>query len=373
MAAHPPGLGARPSRGVTLTTAPTARLGIALPAQPGAPGVPTPGQLAAEGLRGALAGDQIAVHYEPVVDLRRSEVVGVDCVLRWAHPRHGLLAAELFLPAAESAGVDIELGRRALDAACHQAAHWHAHGLRLEVALPVTLRQLTDPALPDRLRAALAETGLQPALLTLRFPEHLVVDHADRLAAVLAEVRSTGVTMAIDAFGSSYSSPLLLRRLPVGALRVDRSFVSGLGRDNDDDAFVASIVRLAAGLGAVCAADGVETDEQHARLVAAGCDRAQGPLYGRAVPPDEVPRAVDAVEDALAGSVVVEHRGVRHAAPSDDVVASMVRMHRDGASLRTIAAALNQAGSRTASGRRWHPASVARALADTLESAPART
>lgn len=361
MAAHPPGLGARPARD------------IALPAQRDAPGGLDTGPVTAGAVREALAGDQIAVHYEPVVDLRRSEVVAVDCVVSWAHPRHGLLPAEALLPVAESAGVDLELGYPVLDAACRQAARWHVHGLRLEIALAVTLRQLTDPALPDRLRATLAATGLEPALLTLRFPEHVVVEHADRLAAMLAGVRSTGVTVALEDFGSSYSSPLLLRRLPIGGLRIDRSFVSGLGNDNDDDAVVASIVRLAAGLGAGCTADGVETEQQHARLLAAGCDRAQGPLYGRAVPPSEVPRAVDAVEDALARSVVPERRGVRHAAPPDDVVESMVRMHRDGASLRTIAAALNQAGSRPPSGRRWHPASVARALADARESTPTRT
>ena len=248
----------------------------------------------------ALRREQLEVHYQPVVDLHRREVVGLEALVRWRHPELGLLAPDLFLPLAESSGLVIELGRWVLQTACRQMASWHRQGLRLEIAVNVSVRQVTDPAFVDDVRRALESSGLAPERLLLEVTESAVMEDVEAAAGALTQIRGTGATIAIDDFGTGYSSLLYLKRYPIGVLKVDRSFIAGLGQNPDDDAIVSSVVSLARAVGALCIAEGVETPAQHAQLLALGCDRAQGFLFSRPVPVAQVPAAVETAEARMA-------------------------------------------------------------------------
>ena len=335
--------------------------------QQAAPAADVP-QLTEAGVADALRDDQLEVHYQPIVDLRRGEVVAMEALVRWRHPELGLLPPELFVPIAESNGLIVELGRWVLGTACREAAKWHRQGLRLEIAVNVSVRQVTDPGFVEDVRQALAASGLEPEHLLLEVTESAMTEDVQAAALALTQIRATGATIGIDDFGTGYSSLLYLKRYPIGALKVDRSFIAGLGREADDDAIVASIVSLASAVGAVCIAEGVETSDQHARLIALGCDRAQGFLFSPPVPASQVPVAVDAAEARSARAVLDAMPERPRRAPAavvpDDVVAHIMRLHGSGASYPTIAAALNQMGSVHPKGTRWHRTSVARFIAD---------
>ena len=236
-------------------------------------------------LRRALARDELAVHYQPRIDLTSGEIVGVEALARWRHPRRGLLSAPAFLPAADRAGLLPEIGMHVVSVACTEAAAWN-----ITVSVNVWARQLRTPRLASTLSRTLKDSGLQAGRLIVEIPETAVMSAPERALRTLTSLRSLGVRLAVDNFGTGYSSLAHLARFPLDALKVDRQFVSGLGVDRERAAVVAAAVGLAHATGLRVVAEGVETGEQQSALIALGCEQAQGYLFGPPMPPEEIPQ-----------------------------------------------------------------------------------
>ena len=239
------------------------------------------------GLRRALERDELRAHYQPVVDLSTGEAVGMEALVRWQHPERGLISPDQFIPLAEDTGLILPLGAWMLETALGQLQQWRrempeAHDLWMAVNL--SPRQLTDPDLIHKVSRALAETGVPPGNLHLEITETAVMSSVDASTSTLDALRQLGVHLIIDDFGTGYSSLARLKKLPVTALKVDRSFVDGLGRDSSDLSIVDAIINMADSLALGVIAEGVETAEQLEILQSLGAKMGQGYLWSRALP-----------------------------------------------------------------------------------------
>lgn len=250
-------------------------------------------------LRAAMHRDELVLHYQPVVDLVSGTVTAVEALVRWQHPVDGLIGPDHFIPVAEAGGLIVALGGWVLERACAQAALWRSEGLDLHMAVNVSSLQVAHPDLLQTLQAVLLDSGLDPARLILELTESAVMEDAEAAVTVLSSIAELGVSLAIDDFGTGYSSLVYLKRYPIRALKIDRSFVAGMGISDEDDAIVASVIGLARAVGGSCIAEGIETQAQYAALHALGCDLGQGWLFGRAVPADELPGLVMSCEAQL--------------------------------------------------------------------------
>ena len=318
-------------------------------------------------LREAIEGDQLVLHFQPVVDLAQGRVVGVEALVRWEHPEDGLIMPDAFIPVSETSGLIVPLGAWVLHEACRSAVAWEAQGRRLDMAVNLSVRQVSHPDLLATVQSALSRSGLPAERLLVEVTETAVAEDAEAAVESLSRIAALGAAVAIDDFGTGYSSLLYLKRYPISALKIDRSFVSGLGQDSDDHAIVASLVSLAGAVGAASIAEGIETEDQRQRLLGLGCQLAQGYLFSRPVPGDQVLAAIDACEERLAdtGPRRLPSRRQRRAAPQlpAPIAAQIMRLHGEGASLHTIAAALNAQAAPHPEGIRWHATHVARHIA----------
>ncbi|CAN5193613.1 hypothetical protein BH24ACT10_BH24ACT10_00890 [soil metagenome] len=314
-------------------------------------------------LREGLRLGQFVLHYQPVVDLRRRQVTGVEALVRWAHP-DGLRPPDAFIPVAEAAGLIVPLGTWVLEQACRQGVAWSRQGLDLVVAVNFSARQISHPHVITSIEEVLAATGMDADRLLVEVTESTVMEDAELAEVALKRIVDLGASVAIDDFGTGYSSLLYLKRYPIAALKVVRHFVAGMGLNDEDDAIVASVVALARAVGAVCIAEGVETAEQHAALQALGCDFVQGYLFGRPVPAAELPALIERCQ-ALLAVPVLRSSGRRTAPlPVDRALQARVEeLHHKGNSLHTIAAVLNAERRLQPSGRRWHSVSVGKVVA----------
>ena len=329
-------------------------------------------RLATADLQRGLTADEMVVHYQPVMDLRSGAPVGVEALVRWQHPERGLLMPGAFLDVAESSGLILPLGQDVLRKACRAAARWASgHGGHLSVAVNLSLRQLAEPGVVDMVEEALSDSGLPASRLLLEVTETAVASDIAATTATLAALRDKGIDIAIDDFGTGYSSLTYLRQFPVTAVKIDRSFVQGLVSDSDDSAIVASVVSLAQATALTSVAEGVEDLAQAEALLAMGCALGQGYLWSRPLPEDELLQWLAAAAwprvPATAATIAPTRwsRPDEHVEPYRDVLQRVEELQRAGASLHTIAAALNTEGRRTPQGHRWHARSVARLLAQT--------
>ncbi len=234
----------------------------------------------------ALAQGELAVHYQPILDLHDGAVCGVEALLRWHHPQLGEVSPAEFIPVAESTGRIVELGGWVLAQALAQRARWQAAGQRLRVAVNVSAAQFRRADFVAGVQQAL-EAGHHPAqALELELTESVPMGDVAAAEQRMAALDTLGVSVAIDDFGTGYSSLAYLKRLGFDRLKIDRSFVADIGRDADARAIVTAIVRLAHTLGMHTVAEGVETWEQARELAALGCDAIQGWLVARALPPE---------------------------------------------------------------------------------------
>jgi PAS domain S-box-containing protein/diguanylate cyclase (GGDEF)-like protein len=239
-----------------------------------------------EDLRRGIEADELVVHFQPVVTLADGRVVGAEALVRWNHPEKGLLTPGAFIAAAEDSGLIIDVGRRVLSAACDAAARWATHGdegSAFHVAVNLSAKQLTRGGVVDVVRQALRVSGAPPQCLVLEVTESAVMANIDAAVATLQELRDLGVGIAVDDFGTGYSSLTYLKQFPVTALKIDRSFVSGLGQNSDDAAIVFSVLSLARAMQLECIAEGVETEQQRLVLQALGGTYAQGFLWAPAM------------------------------------------------------------------------------------------
>jgi diguanylate cyclase (GGDEF)-like protein/PAS domain S-box-containing protein len=234
-------------------------------------------------LRVALREGQLTVHYQPVISSVDGRVHGAEALVRWDHPERGLLPPKDFLPAAERSGMIVDVGAFVLTAACRQLGEWQAAGLDLTVSINVSPRQLLDGNVVDRVLSGCIEAGADPRGLVLELTENALIETLSSAGERLRPLRRAGVGVALDDFGTGYSSLQYLRDLPVDMVKIDRTFVRGLGSE-DDGALAEAIVRLGSALELTTVAEGIEHQGQLDRLRAMGCDYVQGYLLGHPAP-----------------------------------------------------------------------------------------
>jgi len=245
-------------------------------------------------LRHAAANGELELCYQPIIELATAKIAGCEALLRWNHPWEGQLSASSFIALAESSGLVNTLTATLLAQSCKAAL---ALGSAPEkrprfVAVNLSPRQLSDPGLVPLLEATLAREGVDATRLTVEITETAVLSDLETTLSTLHRLRALGVEIALDDFGTGYSSLTHLKRLPVNKLKIDRSFVGGVTRNNDDLSIVTSVVHLAKTLGLTCIAEGVETIEQARILQGLGCELAQGYLWSPAVPLDDLTQMI---------------------------------------------------------------------------------
>jgi diguanylate cyclase (GGDEF)-like protein/PAS domain S-box-containing protein len=242
-----------------------------------------------EGLRCALDEGQFRLLYQPKVDLRDGRVFGVEALVRWDHPQHGVIGPDRFIPLAEESGMIIALGDWVLRTACLQNQAWQRAGLApLRVSVNVSPRQFEESGLVQRVAQALQDSGMAPEWLELEVTEGVIMRDLQQAVAKMAEVRAMGVSLSIDDFGTGYSSLSALKSFPISTLKIDKSFVRDLGRSSGDEAIASSIIGLAHRLKLRVIAEGVETEQQRSFLRDNGCDEMQGYLFSRPVSPEQL-------------------------------------------------------------------------------------
>ena len=239
-------------------------------------------------LQHAVVADEFDVYYQPIVALQSGAIAWVEALLRWRHPERGLMFPGEFIGLAEETGLILPLGRLALQRACKQVAHWRSVGhTSLGVSVNISAKQLSSRHLPAEVTAALEESSLDPAALTLEITESVLLD-SQVVIGRLEELRALGVRIAIDDFGTGYSSLNYLRRFPVDTLKIAKAFVDDLGSSAEQERLVAAILRLGATLGLETVAEGIEHRSQRDRLRALKCRYGQGYFFSRPVPAHEL-------------------------------------------------------------------------------------
>jgi diguanylate cyclase (GGDEF)-like protein/PAS domain S-box-containing protein len=241
-------------------------------------------------LRGAVEAGHLRIYYQPVIDLRDNKVIGAEALVRWQHPDRGLLEPSDFVPFAEESGVIIGIGHWVVVEACTQAQQWRKAYPQVDLTMSVNLSvsELAQPGLTDFIAETLTESGLPPDRLCVEITETALMAAGRSARRAIETLRSIGVRFGIDDFGTGYSSLAYLQQLPVDVLKLDRSFIDGLGTRGPTDTIVEAILRLGTGLGLITIAEGIERDEQMDRLLALGCAAGQGFLFGQPQPAEEM-------------------------------------------------------------------------------------
>lgn len=307
--------------------------------------------------RHALASEQLLLHYMPIMSLDSGRMLGVEALLRWLHPQTGLLLPDSFLPAIAHSPVMRDTTRWVLDRACSDLRHWPDR----TVAVNIAARDVTDPNIVAEVGAALEAHGIDPPRLTLELTEHSVVSDLAQAVRNMGALRALGVRLSLDDFGTGYSSMLYLRELPLTEVKIDRTFIRHVTTRPPDAAIVESVVRLATAVGMTIIAEGVEDTVQVAHLHALGCQAGQGFLWGkpRAAPDIDV----SALDRWRAPPETTPHQsGDEKRVPYGAAAERVQELIAAGASLHTIAAALNRAGLKTPRGTRWTVTSAAEAV-----------
>jgi diguanylate cyclase len=238
-------------------------------------------------LRRAVDEGELVLYYQPQVDLRTGAVTSVEALVRWMHPRRGLVGPDEFIPLAERTGLIKRLTRTVLTEAVRQARAWELAGLRMPIAVNLSMRNIHDPQLPQTIAQLLQRWDARPDLLRLEMTETVLAADPERALQTMDSLRAMGVHIALDDFGIGYSSLAYLNRLPLDEIKIDRSFVVGMVDDESSATIVRATVELGHGLGYAVVAEGVETMETRQRLTALGCDAIQGFLVARPMPADQ--------------------------------------------------------------------------------------
>ena len=237
-------------------------------------------------LRRAIEQEQLFLHYQPKISLKTKRVIGVEALVRWQHPEYGFVPPDQFILPAEQTGLIHPLTRWVLKTALRQSQVWRQAGLNLPVSVNLSARNLHDPQFPEHLAELLKTTGGMPEQLELEITESAIMADPARALEVITRLRTMGLRFALDDFGIGYSSLAYLKKLPVDAIKIDKSFVIDMAKDEDDVVIVLSTINLAHNLGLKVVAEGVETEKILDRLSAFGCDEAQGYYMSKPLPVD---------------------------------------------------------------------------------------
>jgi diguanylate cyclase (GGDEF)-like protein len=241
-------------------------------------------------LRHAIDNGELMLYYQPEIELRSGAVIGVEALARWRHPRDGFIPPDEFIPLAEKSGTIKALTEQVLQAALRQYHAWRRAGISLNISVNLSARNLHDPLLPDRLRQLLAAWDVPPGDIHLEITESAMMANPEKAGQILAEFDAMGVGLWIDDFGTGYSSLDYLKRLPVDAIKIDKSFVRDMTDDKHNAAIVRATVELAHNLGLKVVAEGVENEQTRAALRTLGCDFMQGYYISKPVPAEELAR-----------------------------------------------------------------------------------
>jgi EAL domain-containing protein (putative c-di-GMP-specific phosphodiesterase class I) len=252
-------------------------------------------------LADTVTGQGFRVYYQPQIDFLSGDVIGAEALVRWRHAELGDVSPVQFIPVAEETGVIVAIGEFVMREAVSQCAQWNAQGLSLMVAVNVSALQFQQADFVADVARVLADHDLPPFLLELELTESILIQDVDETMKRLEALSSLGVKLAIDDFGTGYSSLSYLKRFPINKLKIDRSFVDDLPDDESDVGIVNAIIQMANALHLTTIAEGVETEQQHAFLAAAGCQEFQGYLFSPAV---DAAAFVDLVKAHIAASVV---------------------------------------------------------------------
>jgi len=308
-------------------------------------------------VRAALRDGQLRVHYQVVINLATGRPRGMEALLRWEHPEGGLLYPDDFLPAVAHTPVIHEVTRWVIRTALQDVRAWEG----CSVSVNVSARDVSRKQLLRDVDDALAASSVDPQRLVLELTEQAVVEDLGNATKVLSALRERGVGLSLDDFGTGYSSLLYLRDLPLTELKIDRTFMGRVPDSEEDLAIVRSVARLGRFLGLAVVAEGIETPEQVQVARNARCTAGQGYLWGRPAPASEI-------DPARAVAVLRLDEREPQGPSAADVAAHRIReLVGQGASLHTIAAALNSAGMRTARQTRWTAATVALVVQDLPE------
>jgi EAL domain-containing protein (putative c-di-GMP-specific phosphodiesterase class I) len=241
--------------------------------------------------------DQLSVHYQPKLDLHTSAVVGLEALLRWNHPVRGQIPPGEFIPLAEQTGLVHSLTRRVLEMVLRQMREWRETGWEIQVAVNLSALNLAEPDLDEKIAELLAEYGVPAHLLEFEITESAIVQDPERAAITLARIAAMGSTIALDDFGIGNTSISQLRALPIDTLKIDRSFVTDMSEGGD--VLVKVVTDLAHEFRMIAVAEGVEQPEVAEKLRRLGCDLAQGFLYARPVPAEELRAVLEALGSQL--------------------------------------------------------------------------
>ena len=248
-------------------------------------------------LRSAIDNEEFEVHYQPIVALPSHRIVGLEALVRWRDPLRGLIPPDEFIPLAEATGLIVPLGRLVTLEACRRLRDWTTRGTAgegLTISVNVSARQAVEPGFAAEIREILEATGLDPSVLILEITESLTLHESATSDGSLRQLRDMGVQLAIDDFGTGFSALEYFKRFAVQGLKIDRSFIGGLGRSREDTAIVTATLAFASALELRVTAEGVETQEQLIRLEALGCPQAQGYLFSRPIPAGAVAELLEA-------------------------------------------------------------------------------
>jgi predicted signal transduction protein with EAL and GGDEF domain len=238
-------------------------------------------------LRKALPAGEFELHYQPVVNLESSEISGFEALIRWNHPKSGLISPASFIPLAEEIGFIVPLGEWVIREACRTASRWPEH---LHVAVNISAVQFRHPGLMQVIVGALAASALPPARLEIEITESVLLQDTDMTLALLHQLRALGIRIAMDDFGTGYSSLTYLQCFPFDKIKIDRSFVKDITENVGSLNIVRAVAQLASGMGMAATAEGVETKEQLERITQEGCTEMQGYFFSRPLPARDVER-----------------------------------------------------------------------------------
>jgi diguanylate cyclase (GGDEF)-like protein/PAS domain S-box-containing protein len=244
------------------------------------------------GLRNAIQRDELSLVYQPKIDLATRRMFGAEALLRWKHPKLGMISPSHFVPVAEEVGLVGQIGEWVLHTACRQIRQWQDAGYSLQLAVNVSARQFQDYDVAELVKDILRDTGVLAQNLEIELTESAVMSDAESSIVTLERLAALGVQIAIDDFGTGYSSLSYLKRLPLDVLKIDQSFVRDISSDPNDAAIVRAIITLARSLGIKVIAEGVENEAQLAFLNAYGCNYAQGYLFGKPLTAAQVVRLI---------------------------------------------------------------------------------
>ena len=242
-------------------------------------------------LREALTSEQFDLYFQPLVDLRSGRVTTCEALLRWRHPRRGMVPPSIFIPIAEETGLIITLGEWALQRACYEAAKWPKS---VKVAVNLSPVQFRDRGLALQVVSALAKSGLPAQRLELEVTERLLLEDSDGTLTVMEQLKNLGVSISLDDFGTGYSSLNYLRKFPFQKIKIDQSFIAGLGEERDAQAIIGAVAGLGASLDKTVVAEGIETEEQLKQVKMHGCHEGQGHFFGEPMPADIIQARLEA-------------------------------------------------------------------------------